>query len=130
MPVDLQRESRLPGYIRERSVLIVVIERGKGFAGLVARPVHGIDEQNVLPAVIVVVKKAGAAAHGFRQILFSEGSGVVFEVDSGLGSHIGELDWAGRAGRSGAGSRCGRWFCGQEREPLAQGWRMAAGEAS
>ena len=57
-----------------------------------AGPIHGVDQQNVLPAVIVVVEEAGPAAHGFRQILFSEGAGVVLEVDAGLGGNVGELD--------------------------------------
>ncbi len=57
-------------------------------------------EENVLPAVIIVVEKAGAAAHGFRQILFSERAGVVFEVDAGLRGDVGEsMGPEGRAAR-------------------------------
>jgi len=92
LAVDFQRESGLFGYIRERSVLVVVIKRGIGFSGLMAWPIHGVDQQNVLPAVIVVVEETGPAAHGLRQILFSEGAGVVLEVDAGLGGNVGELD--------------------------------------
>ncbi len=93
--VHFYREAGLPRHIGKRAVLIVVIERGEGFAGLMSWPVHGIDQKNVLPPVIVVIEKAHAAAHRFREILFSEGSAVVFEVNASLGGDIGELDRAG-----------------------------------
>ena len=98
-PVHFDRESGLPGHVGERAVFVVVIERRKRLAGLVFRPIHGVDEENVLPAIVVVVEKANAAAHGFGKILFSEGAGVVLEVDAGLRGHVGELDGAGGARR-------------------------------
>ena len=39
-----------------------------------AGPVHGVDQEDVLPAVVIVVKEADAAAHGLRQIFFPERS--------------------------------------------------------
>src|SRR4029077_18144079 len=60
-PVHFYREPRLPGHIGEGAILIVVIECRKRYARLVSGPVHGIDEKDVLPSVIVVVEKAGAA---------------------------------------------------------------------
>ena len=58
-------------------------------------PIHGIDEEDVLPAVVVVVENADTAAHGFRQILLPEGAAVVLEVDAGLCRDVGEVDRAG-----------------------------------
>ena len=57
-------------------------------------PVHGVDDQNVLPAVVVVVEEARAVAHGFRQIFFPEGPGVVFEVNPSLFGYVGKLNRA------------------------------------
>ena len=82
--VHLYRQARLLGHIGKRAVVIVVIERRKRLAGLMARPVHGVDQQNVLPAIVVVVEKADAAAHRFRQVFFPEGAVVVFEVNARL----------------------------------------------
>ena len=82
--IHFDGQARLSRDIRERAVLIVVVQREKRFAGLVFGPVHGIDEQNVLPAVIVIVKKSAARAEGFRQILFSKGAAVMFEMYPGL----------------------------------------------
>ena len=56
----------------------------------VTRPVRAVDEQDVGPAVIVVVDEGAAGAHGFGQPLFPEGSVVVGEVDAGLGGDVAE----------------------------------------
>src|ERR1700722_17577616 len=93
--VHLQCEPGLPGDVGKGSVFIVVIERGKGFAGFVSRPVHGIDEENILPSIIVIIQEASAAAHGLREIFFSERAIVVLEVNACLGSDIVEVDGTG-----------------------------------
>src|ERR1700758_2229475 len=72
--VHFDIEAGLAGDIREGSVVIVVIEGGVGIAGFVAGPVHGVDEENVLPAVVVIVDEAGSAAHGFRKIFSPKSS--------------------------------------------------------
>src|ERR1700694_3774470 len=82
--VHFDGQASLSRNVRERAVLIVVVQRQERFAGLVFGPVHGIDKQNVLPAVVVIVKKSAACAEGFRQILFSKGAGVMFEMYPGL----------------------------------------------
>src|SRR3984957_3107680 len=96
--VHFNREACLARDIGESSVSIVVIEGREGFARLVPGPVHRINQQNILPAVIVVVEKAGAAAHGLGKIFLSERAAVVFEVNTGLGGYVGELDGTGRTG--------------------------------
>src|SRR5450755_3652198 len=108
LAVDLDRKSRLFGYIRESSILIVVIERRIRFPGVMSGPVPGVDQQDVLPPVIVIVEKAGATAHGFRQVLFSKRAIIVLEVNAGLGGDIGELDRSRRPGRNRAGGWRGR----------------------
>jgi hypothetical protein len=90
--------------VGERAVFVVVIERGKGLAFLVLGPVHRVDEQDVLPAVVIVVDKSGAGSDRFREILLTEGAAVVFEVDSCFGGDVGEFDGPGRTRRSWAWS--------------------------
>jgi len=111
-PIHLHRETSLPRHIGERSVSIVVIKRGKRIARFMPRPVHGIDQQNVLPSVIVVIQETNAAAHGLRKILLAERAAVVFEMNACLGSDIRELNgtggarkFRGRVGCSGLGLR-------------------------
>ena len=90
--VHFHCKSSLPRHVGKCAVLIIMIERREGVAGLVSRPIHGIDQQNILPAVVVIVENTNAAAHGFRKIFLSESATVVFEVDTGLRGHIDELD--------------------------------------
>ena len=111
LAIDFKREPGLPGDIRESPILIVVIERRDRISRFVAGPVHRVDQQNVLPAVVVVVEKAGAAAHGFRQVLFSKRAVVVFEADARLGGHIGEFDRSRRPRGSRSRGRCRRRWC-------------------
>ncbi len=89
-------EPGLARYIGECAVVIVVVERGVRFPCCVTGPVHRIDEEDVGPAVIVVIDDADAAAHGFGQILGAECAAVVFEMDTGLRGYIGEGNWARR----------------------------------
>ena len=51
---------------------------------LVSGPVGAVDQQNVLPAVAIVVKKGAAGAQRLGQEFSAEGSAVVLEVDAGL----------------------------------------------
>src|SRR5262249_36271067 len=86
-------QARGRGDIGESSVLIVVIERHHRIdlfrrVGKAGR----IDEQYVLPAVVVVIEERAARTVRLRQILFAEGAVVVFETNAGLRGHIGERD--------------------------------------
>ncbi len=82
--IHFDGQARCSRNIRECAVLIVVVQREKRLAGPVLGPVHGIDEQNVLPAIVVIIKKGAARPECFRQILFSKGAGVVLEMYPGL----------------------------------------------
>ena len=90
--VHLNGQPGLASDVCEGSVVVVVIERGIGLMGLMVRPIHRVDEQNVLPSVVVVVEKARAAAHRLRQVLLSECAAVVLEGDAGLSGHVSELN--------------------------------------
>ena len=92
--VHLDAETGLLGHVGEGAVFVVVIERGKRFALFVVGPVHRVDEQDVLPAVVVVVDEGAARADGFREILLAEGAAVMFEADASFGGNVGEFDRA------------------------------------
>src|SRR5262245_10332138 len=55
-------------------------------------PVLAVGKKEVLPAIAVVVDEGDAGSESFRQILFSEGAGVVRESQPGRFRHIHKLD--------------------------------------
>ena len=63
----------------------------RGSLALVARPVHAVDQQNVLPAVGVVIEERAAGAQRFGQELAAVGAAVVAEMDAG---GFGDVDQA------------------------------------
>ena len=48
-----------------------------------ARPVHAVDEEQILIVVAVEVEKGDAAAHRLGKVFLAEGPGVVLEADTG-----------------------------------------------
>src|SRR5260370_12693324 len=64
---QLDVEARLVRYVRERAVMIVVIELGCRVLLNMAGPVHAIHEKNVRPAVVVIINESHARSHGFPQ---------------------------------------------------------------
>src|SRR5687768_12057937 len=101
------------GNILEITFTVVLVERGCGwlFAGrCFVWPVRAVDEEEVLIAVVIVIKETDAAAHRFGQQLFAGGTVVVDEVNAGGGSDVSELCF-GRFGGRGCrgGGRCVRY---------------------
>src|ERR1700744_6313698 len=99
--VHFDRESSLAGHVSKRTVAIVVVKSGVRLRFRVAGPVHGIDKENVLPTVIVVIEHAHAAAHRLGKILRSKRTAVVLEADARLRGHIRKYDRPGRTGWNG-----------------------------
>src|SRR5207245_7179042 len=91
-PEHWDDESSFASGVCERPVVVVVIELQDGLGTGVSRPVFAVDEQDVGPAVVVVINERAARAHGFRQIFLAEGAVVVGEMDSGLSGDVTELD--------------------------------------
>ena len=54
-------------HVGECAIAIVVIEVQRGAALLVARPVGAVDQQNVLPAIAIVVQERAPGTEGFGQ---------------------------------------------------------------
>ena len=80
------------GYVGESSIMIVVIEPQRGGLPLVARPVHAINKEDVLPAVAIVVEKGAARSKGFRKKLASVGAAVVLEMNAGRICNVHEAE--------------------------------------
>ena len=57
---------------------------------LVAGPIHAVDQQDIQPAVAVVIEKRATGAERFRKIFRAERSAVVPEVDAGRSGDVGE----------------------------------------
>ena len=88
--VHFHRQAGTFGDVAEGSVAIVAIELERAALALVAGPVHAVHQQNIQPAVAVVVQKCAAGTHGLGQILGSERAAVVVKVDAGGRGHVGQ----------------------------------------
>ena len=57
-----------------------------------AGPIPTVDQQDVGPAVVVIVNEGATRTHGFGQPFLAEGAVIVGEMDSGLGGDVAEGD--------------------------------------
>ena len=70
------------GHVRECAVAIVLVEpQGRALA-LVPGPVHPVNQQDVLPAVGVIVEKRAAGAQCLRKQFAAVGTAVVLELNA------------------------------------------------
>jgi hypothetical protein len=102
--IHLDVETGFVRYVGEGSVMIVVVELGRGVLLDVTRPVHTIDQENIGPAVVIVVDEGGAWTERLGQEFLSEGSIVVNEANTGLLSDIAKRHRGG--GWTAAASAC------------------------
>ena len=89
-PVHLHREPRRARDVGERAVAVVVVQREIRLRPRPARPVRRVDQQEVLPAVVVVVEKRAAGSQRLGQVLLPERAVVVGEADAGGRGDVGE----------------------------------------
>ena len=87
-PVELDVEAGGPRHVGKRAVAVVAIEAQGRALPFVPWPVHAIHEQDILPAVRVVIEKRATGAHGFGQKLAAEGAAVVAKLQARGGRHI------------------------------------------
>ena len=79
-----------------------------------------VDQEDVDPAVVVVVEEQPAGPHGFDQVLLGAGAVDVTEVDAGLAgrireSHRGRLLWRMCLAAEGGADAPPRQQCSEER---------------
>src|ERR1700722_3138739 len=97
--VHLDSQASLAGAVSEGSVSVVVIESGVILPRGVARPIHGIHEQNVLESIVIVVEYAHTAAHSLGKVFLSEGAAMMTEGNARCSRSIDKMNWPGRTRR-------------------------------
>ena len=96
-------KARLACHIREATLAIVAQQAHGGAAALMPRPILPVQQQDVQPAVVVIVEKRAARSHCFGQKLCPVRAGFMAKLDPRRRRDIGEPE-AG-IGRRGAGQR-------------------------
>ncbi|HZS72548.1 MAG TPA: hypothetical protein VFA13_11985 [Candidatus Acidoferrum sp.] len=91
-PIQLHVEAGRLRDISESAVAIVAIEAQSAALALVAGPVHAVDEQNVLPAVGVVIKKGATGAECLRKKFPAECPAIVAKIDAGARGDINQAE--------------------------------------
>jgi hypothetical protein len=91
-PIELDIESCRTRDVRERAVAIVAIQAKCRTLPFVPRPIHPVDEQNVLPAIGVVIQKGATRAQGLRKKLAPVRTAVVLELKTGRTRDVGQTE--------------------------------------
>jgi hypothetical protein len=84
----LDRQASFRRHVGKGSVVIVVIKRGMRRVIVMLWPIGAVYEENVLPAVVVVIEKRHAGAHRLRQKFLSVRAVVVREMNSRRSSDV------------------------------------------
>ena len=98
--VELDVEAGAARHVGERAVAVVAVQAQRRPLALVAGPVHAVDEQDVLPAVGVVVEERAAGAERFGQQLAAVRAVVVPELHAGRGGDVDEAESRRRGRRA------------------------------
>ena len=85
-------------HIRKSAVAIVTVELESRTLTRVPGPIGTVHQQNVLPAIVVVIEKRATGAKRFRKQLAPVRSIVMLEIYSGGTGHVGEMEAEGRSG--------------------------------
>jgi hypothetical protein len=96
--VEFHVEAGNFGDVSEGAVAVVAVELERGALALVTGPIHGIDEEDVGPAVGVVIEKGATRAESFREEFAAVGAAVVVKLNAGLRGDIPELKAKGVGG--------------------------------
>jgi len=82
---------RLNRHIRESAVVIVVIKlAGVALLGLQIFESRSVDQEDVHPAVIVIVENRDTTAHRFHDVVLLRAAASKVEIDAGSMSYIGK----------------------------------------
>ncbi len=80
------------GHIGERAIAIVAVKVHGAALLHMAGPVHAVDQQDILPAIVVVVQKRATRPQRFRQVLLPKRAAVVMEVYACGGGDVGKME--------------------------------------
>src|SRR5262249_21234237 len=98
-PVHFDRKPCLAGHVGKSTVTVVVVKRGIRLLALMIGPVHRIDQQDVLPTIVVVVQERASGSNGFGQELLAVSTAVVLELNPCLRGNVGKSRRTGVARR-------------------------------
>src|SRR5207249_2329263 len=83
------------GYIREGTVVVVVIKLQSARRAGMPRPIFAVDQNDIGPTVVVIIYERTARPHSFRQIFLSKCAVVVSEMDASLQGDVAEMGLLG-----------------------------------
>ena len=89
------------GHVGEGAVAIIAIEAEGGALAFVLGPVHAVDQQDVLPAVGVVIEEGAAGTESFREKFAAVRAAIVAELNSRGGCDINKAETGSCGGLSG-----------------------------
>ena len=96
--VDFDVETGGTSDVGEGAIAVVTVQVGSGPGALMAGPVHAVHQQNIEPAIVIVIEKSAAGSKSFGKIPGTERAVVVTEVEAGIRCNVGQLETgAGRA---------------------------------
>jgi len=79
--------------IQKGTIALVAVEAHGGLWLLaLPRPLATVDQQNIEPAIPIIIKKSSASAHGFWVPLFASGPGFMAKDHPGCCSDVGKLE--------------------------------------
>ena len=81
-PVHTHRESGGFSDVSKRAVPIVLIQFQRGSLKRPSGPVRAVKDQNVEPAIAVVIEKRATRPHSLREVLGAKRPGVVMEINA------------------------------------------------
>ena len=87
-PIHLHGQPRALRHIRERPVTIIAIQLQRAPLPLMPRPVAPVHEQNIEPAVVIVIEKRAPGPHRLRQIFRPISAAVMTKPNPGRTSHV------------------------------------------
>ena len=90
--VHFDVEPGLPRDIGEGAVAVVAVELHRGALFVVPGPIHPLHQEDVLPAVAIVIEKCASRAHALGQELGAVGAAVVEKADPGLRRDVFETE--------------------------------------
>ena len=88
--VQLEIQPGFLGHVGECAVAIVPVKLQRRTLALMSRPIHAVHEQNVLPAVRVVVEEGASRAESFRKQFSAVSPAVVAKMDPRRVGNVGE----------------------------------------
>jgi len=94
-PMNLDIETTAARNIGECPLAVIPI-KGRHGAMAVRNPVAAVQQQDVELAVAIRIKKCYARTHRFGEPLPAGPAGIMGEMDSRRGRHIGEMNIGGR----------------------------------